>query len=70
MYGDVDGNGKITSDDALAVLKHVVKLKTLTPEEGKAADVDGNKEITADDALWILKKIVKVTEVFPVEKIK
>ena len=54
LLGDVDGNGLIEADDALAILK--VKAG-ITPEKyvEEAADVDNNGLIEADDALGILK---------------
>jgi hypothetical protein len=57
--GDADGNGSITSEDALAILKQVVG----TPQEGfleEAADCDATPGITADDALIILKYVVGI----------
>ncbi len=60
-YGDVDQNGTVSTDDALTVLKHVVKLTTI--QEGlsyQLADMDGDGELTATDALEILKTVVKL----------
>ena len=60
-YGDVDVNDKITADDALAILKHVVKLAVI-PEELplELADVDHDNVIGAADALETLKIVVKL----------
>ncbi len=61
IYGDVDQDGDVTADDALAVLKHVVKLTTI--QEGlscQIADMDGDGELAALDALEILKTVVKL----------
>ncbi len=52
--GDVDGDGKITTIDALAILKYDVKMK----QEKfflEAADCDGDGNVNAQDALEILK---------------
>lgn len=58
-YGDVDKNGAVEAADALAVLKHVVKLQLITDETSvELADMDANDEITASDALEILKTVV------------
>ena len=57
LAGDVDGNGKITADDALAILKYLAKIKQEVFLE-KAADCDGVSGIDADDALAILKYLV------------
>lgn len=56
--GDIDGDGTITSSDALNVLQLVVNVKELTDEQKKAADLDGDGEITSTDALYILQIIV------------
>ena len=57
--GDVDDNGKINADDALAILKKLAKLDVPKYVES-AADVDGNGKVNADDALLILKVCAKV----------
>ncbi|MBR5614583.1 MAG: dockerin type I repeat-containing protein [Clostridia bacterium] len=55
LYGDVDGNGKIRSTDAILVLKYDAGLEELTDEQKKLADVDGNGKIRSTDAIMILK---------------
>lgn len=67
-YGDVDGNGEVGADDALLVLKHVVRLSVLEEAKLPAADVTDDTQITADDALYILKKVVRLIDKFPVEE--
>ncbi len=67
VYGDVDGKAGITADDALKVLRAVVKLDSLSEQLTKAADVNGQAGVTADDALLILQKVVKLISRFPVE---
>ncbi len=67
-YGDVTGDEKITSDDALTVLKAVVKLIELDENQTLAADVTGDGKVTSDDALEILKHVVKLIDSFQAEK--
>ena len=67
VYGDIDGDGKVTAADALEVLKSVVGKTTLTDEQFTAADTDGNDKADAADALNILKKVVGKIDKFPVE---
>jgi uncharacterized repeat protein (TIGR02543 family) len=67
LYGDVDGDTKVTAADALEVLKSVVGKVTLTEDQSKAADVDGSGNVDAADALDILKKVVGKIEKFAVE---
>ena len=62
VYGDVDGDGKITVTDALMVLQHSVGKITLDETVLKNADVDGEEGITVTDALAILQASVnKIT---------
>ncbi len=68
LYGDVDGDGKVSAADALEVLKSVVGKVTLTEEQTKAAGTDGNGKADAADALEILKKVVGKIDKFAVEQ--
>ena len=54
-YGDVNGDGEATSDDALWILRREVGLATPQGFNWLAADVTGDGEATSDDALWILR---------------
>ena len=53
--GDVDGDGNITSADALSILRTSAGLSSLSPEQTKLADVDGDGNITSADALAVLR---------------
>ncbi len=68
VYGDVNDDAEVAADDALAILKAVVKLENLNDYQVAVADVDGNQEISADDALLVLQKVVKLIDKFPVEE--
>ena len=51
--GDIDGNGEVTSDDAVYLLRH-----TLFADRYPVncfADFDGNGETTSDDAVYLLR---------------
>ena len=62
-YGDVDKNGNVTAEDALSILKHVVKLELIEEEIAiLLADVNQNEAIEAADALEALKVVVKLKE--------
>lgn len=65
--GDVTGDNKINSSDALLVLMSKVGLRTLNSTQKKAADVDGNGQINSTDALLILSYSVNLIKKFPVE---
>ncbi len=62
--GDLDGDGTITAEDALAVLKHVVGAEVLDNTGKLFANVNGDAGITAEDALDILKKVVGALDSF------
>ncbi|MBR6531610.1 MAG: dockerin type I repeat-containing protein [Clostridia bacterium] len=55
LMGDVDGNGKVNSTDALKVLQSSVELITLTASQKAAADMDANGKVNSIDALKILQ---------------
>ena len=65
--GDVDGDGEITADDALNILKSKAGLLVLDDNAKKAADVDGDGAVTSDDALDILKKKAGLLDIFKAE---
>lgn len=57
--GDVDGDGKIKTTDALLVLQHVSETITLEGNEFVAADVDKDGVIKTTDALLILQYVAE-----------
>lgn len=62
-YGDVDKGGAVDANDALAILKHVVKIQPITDETALIlADIDKNQKIDASDALEVLKVVVKLSK--------
>ena len=52
--GDVNGDGSITSLDALLCVNSILELYTLQPIEFLAADIDGTGSINIYDVLFIL----------------
>ncbi len=54
-YGDLDGDGQITSSDALIVLRLSAGLEAETPDNKKLADIDEDGLITSNDALSVLR---------------
>lgn len=59
VLGDVDGDGKIKTTDALLVLQHVSETITLEGNEVVAADVDKDGVIKTTDALLILQYVAE-----------
>lgn len=54
LPGDVNGDGKINSNDALMVVENSVGSRKFTSGQSKLGDVDGNGKVTSTDALIIL----------------
>lgn len=59
--GDVNGDGSITTLDALLTLHAASGKKTLCEDEALAADIDKNGKITTVDALQILQRVTDKT---------
>ena len=55
ILGDIDGDGNVTSADALSVLRMSASLEEYTPDIIPLADIDGDENITSADALDILR---------------
>ena len=62
--GDVDGNGNIDMDDAIAVMRHVVKLPGWDlSSKADVADIDRSGAIDMDDAIIIMRHVVKLLNI-------
>lgn len=59
VYGDLNGDSKINSIDALIILRHNVQIETLPEERIDIADVNGDGKINSMDALEVLMVAVK-----------
>lgn len=53
---DLDGNGRITANDARETLRSAVMLTVLSENQSVAGDVNNDKIITASDARKVLRK--------------
>ena len=69
VYGDADGDGDVTAVDVTTVMRHTVRMLTLSGDRLRAAMVSGDDELTIVDATWIQRKVVHMIERFPVEEI-
>lgn len=61
--GDVNGDGKVKANDALAVLKHSMGTSNLEGVYAKAAEVINANKVKATDALAILKYSMGLIEI-------
>ena len=62
IFGDVDGDGEVTPDDARQTLRAAVGLDNYAPgtRQFTAADVDRNGAVEPADARLILRAAVKL----------
>ena len=58
VKGDISGDGKIKSNDALLISRYLVNLTTLDQNKIKAADVSNDGKIKSNDALLISRFLV------------
>ena len=65
--GDVDGDGKVGTNDALIVLQCAVGKIEMTDELYVLGDVNGDSQVGTADALLVLQKAVGKIDKFPVE---
>ncbi len=54
VFGDADGNGKLTAQDASAISRHLAGFRMLDAAALTRADLDGDGEVTERDASMIL----------------
>ena len=60
MYGDINGDGKITAQDSLLLQRYTISLAKLDDNALAAADVNGDGKVTAADCLVILRYTIKM----------
>lgn len=68
VKGDMDGDGTLTSSDALVILRCSVDIETLTRDGRALADIDGDGVITSSDALSVLKSSTDAEQAKPKER--
>ena len=61
-YGDIDGDGKITSSDARLALRAAVQLDTLNYVQNVAGDINHSGSIDSADARYILRFTVDLDD--------
>lgn len=57
IYGDVNGDGKVTTDDCIVILNKVLGA-TIEGFNDTAADVNCDAKVTTDDCILILNKVL------------
>ena len=64
VFGDLDGDGHITEDDAIYLLQHVLMPDMFQVEQ--AVDFDGNGVVNEDDAIYLLQHVL-MPDLFPLD---
>ena len=60
IYGDVNGDGKITATDYMMIKNDIMDIKKLTELEKICADVSRDGNITASDYMMIKNDIMDI----------
>jgi len=60
VWGDTDGNGSVSAADAALILRHLVRLETLSEEALTRANVTHTGTVSAADAAKILRFLVRL----------
>lgn len=60
LAGDINGDGKVTLEDAQLTLKAALKIMELKEEQMLAADMNQDKYVTLEDAQKVLRKALKI----------
>lgn len=63
LLGDANGDGTVQSDDAAAVLRHVVSLQSISDACRMSADCDQDGTVSSADAAAILRRVVGLSSV-------
>lgn len=58
VMGDISGDGKILSNDALLISRHITYISRLDDAQVLAADVSGDGQVLSNDALLISRFLV------------
>jgi len=68
-YGDVDGDGYVTEEDAILIAQHRVGNIVLNEEQLRRADVTGDGRVTMEDSMIINQYVIDLIDTFPVCRI-
>lgn len=60
IYGDVNGDGNITSMDMLYVKRHVLGIRNLSDAYYKAADANRDGQISSMDMLYVKRHVLDI----------
>ena len=60
IYGDANGDGKITSIDMLYIKRHVLDIRILTSAYYKAADANHDGTVSSIDMLYVKRHVLDI----------
>ena len=63
MRGDVDGDGKITQNDANLILNHLIEIATLTGADLWCADISGDGSVSPEDTTLLSEYLLGYSSV-------
>ena len=67
-YGDLNGDGKVTTMDILLLRRYLTGKRELDEQQKKAADLNGDGKVTTMDILLLRRYLTGKLDKFPVQK--
>ena len=58
--GDVDGDGRVTIADAVAIMRHALDLTHIPEQSLPFADVNGDGTVNLSDAVTVMRMAIGV----------
>jgi len=68
LYGDMNHDGKVSSRDAVVILRCLIGLTDASELDFTAGDLNADGKVNSKDAVLILRYCIKLITEFPVEK--
>ena len=68
IYGDVNNDKKVSTVDAVLIMRNTLGLNDLSADAAVRADVDGDGSVTIKDSICVLRYICGFLDTFPVEE--
>ena len=68
LLGDVDGDGSVTSTDAVLIQRADAGITTATADMIRRGDVDGDGKLTILDATFIQRYLIGIKVSYPINQ--
>lgn len=68
IYGDVNNDKKVSTVDAVLIMRNTLGLNDLSADTAVRADVDGDGSVTIKDSIYVLRYMCGILDTFPVEE--